>query len=185
MTSTDLRQRAVDGLLSRKLLFLQGHEYLRAKDLVEAAANQYGLSGERYCELMRQDSYWGGGPEIVALCNVLRRPIHVYELYSNQKHFQLRRMACFGSPKFDRREPLHILSADSRFPDIIPGKHLDSGNHFLAMFPERKAVGRKAGVRGGDSKNLSKEERDRWKLVAWVAFWWTTFSTLWTRPKGL
>jgi hypothetical protein len=184
-TSADLRKRAVDGLLSRKLLFLQGHEYLRAKDLVEAAANQYGLSGERYCDLMRQDSYWGGGPEIVALCNVLRRPIHVYELCSNQKQFLLRRMACFGSPKFDRREPLHILSADSRFPDIIPGKHLDSGNHFLAMFPERKAVGRKAGVRGGETKILSIEESDRWKFVAWVAFWWTTLSTFWTRPKGL
>jgi hypothetical protein len=174
-TSSDLRQSAVDGLLSRKLLFLQGHEYLRAKDLVEAAANQYGLSGKRYCELMRQDSYWGGGPEIVALCNVLRRPIHVYELHSNQNQFQLRRMACFGSPKFDRREPLHILSADSRFPDIDPGKHMESGNHFLAMFPEHKVVGRKAGLRGGDSKNLSKEEGSRWKLAAWVTLWWTTF----------
>mmetsp|Transcript_25628 Transcript_25628/g.33454 ORF Transcript_25628/g.33454 Transcript_25628/m.33454 type:complete len:161 (+) Transcript_25628:334-816(+) len=46
-------------------------------------------------------------------------------------------MACFGSPKFDRREPLHILSADSRFPDISPGKQLSSGNHFLAMFPSQ------------------------------------------------
>ena len=55
--SQDLRQRAVDKLESRKkLLFLQGHEYLRAKDLVDAAASQYGLSGERYCELMRQES---------------------------------------------------------------------------------------------------------------------------------
>jgi len=44
-------------------------------------------------------------------------------------------MACFGSPKFDLKEPLHILSADSRFPDITPGKQLASGNHFLAIFP--------------------------------------------------
>merc|ERR1740139_1225536 len=79
--STKLRQLAVDCLEERrKVLFLQGPEYLNAKDLVEAAAAQYGISGNEYCDLMRQESYWGGGPEIVALCNVLQRPIHVYEL---------------------------------------------------------------------------------------------------------
>ena len=49
----------------RKLLFLQGNEYLKARDLVQAAAAQYGLSGSEYCDLMGRDSYWGGGPEIV------------------------------------------------------------------------------------------------------------------------
>ena len=44
-------------------------------------------------------------------------------------------MACFGSPKFDRREPLHILSADSRFPDVEPRRIRKVGNHFLALFP--------------------------------------------------
>ena len=79
-----LRQKAVDILSSnpRRLLFLQGNEYLRARDLVNAAAAQYNLSGEEYCDLMRKESYWGGGPEIVALCNYLKRPIHVYELCS-------------------------------------------------------------------------------------------------------
>ncbi len=190
--SRHLRSAAVD-ILSRnpkKLLFLQGNEYLRARDLVSAAAEQYGMTGKEYCEQMRKDSYWGGGPEIVALCNYLKRPIHVYELSSNledsggdsayiddensedekdrfgidesgsiserngksgrqrplsvldsfktecNSHFHLRRMACFGSPKYDRREALHILSADSRFPDIEKGKQLPSGNHFLALFPE-------------------------------------------------
>ena len=99
---------------------------------------------------MRQDSYWGGGPEIVALCNVLERPIHVYELCVNNNRFVLRRMACFGSPKFDRRQALHILSADSRFPDLEPGKQLAAGNHFLAMFPEEKRSKRQRGVRGGE-----------------------------------
>lgn len=169
--SAKLRQLAVDCLEEqRKLLFLQGHEYLKATDLVEAAAAQYGISGSEYCDLMRQESYWGGGPEIVALCNVLQRPIHVYELYvpkydnneepthgrekrktryqhrvgcrgspidSSSPSFVLRRMACFGSPKFDRAPALHILSADSRFPDIKPGEQLESGNHFLAIFPEQ------------------------------------------------
>ncbi|CAJ1945665.1 unnamed protein product [Cylindrotheca closterium] len=147
--SASLREKAVDCLeQKRKLLFLQGHEYLKAKDLVEAAASQYGISGSEYCQLMRQDSYWGGGPEIVALCNVLQRPIHVYELFVKNKRFMLRRMACFGSPKFDRNQALHILSADSRFPDLAPGKQLTSGNHFLAMFPVEKQ--KKQRIRGGD-----------------------------------
>lgn len=183
-----LREKAVDILSSnpRRLLFLQGSEYLRCGDLVETAASQYGLSGKEYCKLMRRNAYWGGGPEIIALVNVLKRPIHVYELCrvtpnsnmneniddklkienqdnskevlrknkenisyykispripffdlgSNLDHdFGLRRMACFGSPKFDGREPLHILSADSRFPDISPGKQLSNGNHFFSIFP--------------------------------------------------
>lgn len=139
----------------RKLLFLQGHEYLKAKDLVEAAASQYGISGSEYCQLMRQDSYWGGGPEIVALCNVLQRPIHVYELFVKNKRFMLRRMACFGSPKFDCNQALHILSADSRFPDLAPGKQLTSGNHFLAMFPVEKP--KKQRIRGGDAVDVTEE----------------------------
>jgi hypothetical protein len=44
-------------------------------------------------------------------------------------------MACFGSPRFDKQQALHILSADSRFPDIRPGQQLAHGNHFLAVFP--------------------------------------------------
>ncbi len=184
--SAKLRQLAVDCLEEqRKLLFLQGHEYLKATDLVEAAAAQYGISGSEYCDLMRQESYWGGGPEIVALCNVLQRPIHVYELHvpeeeeseeepehvrrklryqhrmgckSSSPSFVLRRMACFGSPKFDRAPALHILSADSRFPDIRPGEQLESGNHFLAIFPEqtrsyKPGEEKKQRIRGGDNGN--------------------------------
>jgi hypothetical protein len=219
-----LRNMAVDVLSRnpRRLLFLQGNEYLRARDLVSAAASQYDLSPEEYCEQMRQDSYWGGGPEIVALCNFLKRPIHVYELHSTfheEKHenkregddiipnggdgggrkghshlhrrkitvpkykensnersqFQLRRMACFGSPKFDRREPLNILSADCRFPDIDPGQQIPSGNHFLALFPEslirkideldqkrtkyvsHKKRNKRAGLRGGSNSSTDGE----------------------------
>mmetsp|Transcript_2423 Transcript_2423/g.3497 ORF Transcript_2423/g.3497 Transcript_2423/m.3497 type:complete len:392 (+) Transcript_2423:112-1287(+) len=167
-----LRQSAVE-CLSRnpwRLLFLQGNEYLRAHDLVNAAAAQYELTGEKYCDLMKRESYWGGGPEIVALCNVLKRPIHVYELTAvtdaeaddgsksrSGSQFRLRRMACFGSPKFDRREPLHILSADSRFPDVTPGRQMTSGNHFLAMFPlTSKTARQSAGVRGGGDMMTSE-----------------------------
>lgn len=55
--------------------------------------------------------------------------------------FTLRRMACFGSPRYDRREPLHILSADSRFPDVEPKRIRRVGNHFLALFPVTKSYG--------------------------------------------
>ena len=104
---------------------------------------------------MRQESFWGGGPEVVALCNLLKRPIHIYELYpyrkTNHEEFRLRRMACFGSPKFDQKEALHILSADSRFPDVAPGKQLAAGNHFLAVFPETATT----------TKNKEKRKRIR------------------------
>jgi hypothetical protein len=259
--STRFRQLAVDCLEGRRyhdkdttnnnnihhnsardqLLFLHGQDYLSCRDLVEAAASPYGISGKEYCHLMRQNSYWGGGPEIVALCNVLERPIHVYELHVPQiqstststtrttrtmkkskflaslfstkqqqeqqddkdgafsscdattqrsddtttssfkdendtaddtdtdtrSFFVLRRMACFGSPKFDKETPLHILSVDSRFPDISPGKQLSSGNHFMAIFPhdnndvaskKKKKKKKKTRIRGGAGCSKKWEE---------------------------
>jgi len=158
-----LRKKAVDvfsaslqGTKKDKLLFLQGEEYRTTSELLELAAKDYNLNGEEYCNLMVKDGYWGGGPEIVALCNVLKRPIHVYELATiylkpadakssnsnffrnidtGKPQFRLRRIACFGSPRFDRKEPLYILSVDSRFPDLLPGQEASRGNHFLSMFP--------------------------------------------------
>jgi hypothetical protein len=44
-------------------------------------------------------------------------------------------MATFGSPKYDAKVPLHILSADSRFPDVSPEIARENGNHFMAIFP--------------------------------------------------
>ena len=218
VTSSSIKKRGL------RKLFIQGRETLPTHHLVEAAASQYGISGEEYCELMAQDSYWGGGPEIVALCNVLKRPIHVYELVdsrdvdvgregvmrmvggnsndacghfgcvhcggsafsppsaNNEKikstpktrrrptinqDFYLRRMATFGSPKFDSKEPLHILSADSRFPDVNPSCMLANGNHFLALFPvtstrRAKTDGRRIGysprVRGGAASDGSSQD---------------------------
>lgn len=66
--------------MKNKRLVLQGQESVSSRELVEAAARQYGLTSEEYCQDMLQESVWGGGPEIVALANVLQRPIHVYEL---------------------------------------------------------------------------------------------------------
>lgn len=235
--SRHLRLAAVKTLSRnpRKLLFLQGNEYLRAKDLVSAAAAQYGMTAKEYCNQMKRDSkllcfilcktrsmnshhysmlgYWGGGPELVALSNYLKRPIHVYELCDSwrkeeandekdsdnnddsmeskedgeeqqnendnneeeplehlsigdlksrikdcNENFRLKRMACFGSPKFDKKQALHILSADSRFPDVKPGQQAAAGNHFLAIFPAsllnsidpQKKKSTSPAVRGGD-----------------------------------
>ena len=140
---------------SSRRLFLQGDEYISSSELLNAASSQFNINGEEYCTLMRNEGYWGGGPEIVALSNYLKRPIHVFELIPKEDssniedgdggsnecrirtsdRFTLRRMACFGSPKFDRKAPLHILSADSRFPDVDPKRLRKAGNHFLALFP--------------------------------------------------
>jgi len=198
--SLALRNSAVDVLANessggRRKLFLQGEEYLEARELLSAAAAQFDLEGEEYCELMRKESYWGGGPEIVALCNYLQRPIHIYELipaeeasnsqstdtppFNNNdspsflannmkisKQFTLRRMACFGSPKFDRREPLHILSADSRFPDIEPRRIRKVGNHFLALFPvTANDVALKGDKGGGGLSDLMGNKFRRHALI--------------------
>lgn len=162
--SQALRKQAVSCLRQpHKRLFLQGSESLKSSELVHAAAQQYGLTSEEYCNAMEQDSVWGGGPEIVALCNILRRPIHVYELTTQtakdgRDTFVLRRMACFGSPRFDRREALHILSADSRFPDLEPGEQLESGNHFLSLFPLKRKRLRGGSFKDGDSIDDEDDE---------------------------
>ena len=200
-------------------LYVQGREYINGRELIQAAAQQYNISDVEYCNTMAEDCVWGGGPEIVVLCNLLQRPIHVYELVTSTKStiapnagrsdarsqsvsgstgsssssssssswtsqllshyptshsslpppspaFVLRRMACFGSPKYDHKKAIHILSADSRFPDLRPGQQSSAGNHFLAVFPmdehdhsgddpaslERRQNRRKR-IRGGDSSN--------------------------------
>lgn len=200
-----LRQISVDMLTptrkrKEKLLFLQGNEYLKTHELLNIAASQYGITGEEYCNTMKKNGVWGGGPEIVALSNYLRRPIHIYELISvetrkgdvtfknrkeqeqysvsydcsddgNSSHeFRLRRMACFGSPKFDSREPLHILSADCRFPDLSPGQQASFGNHFMALFPDRRG-GREclATSRSGFKVRSGATVQERERLGAWAS----------------
>jgi OTU-like cysteine protease len=173
--SNSLRQMAVDCLLEgqQRKLFVQGNEWLPAQELADIAAQQYGLTGAEYCAAMRDETTWGGGPEIVALSNVLRRPIHVYELCvvnNNKSHnnkgtatataFGLRRMACFGSPRYDHASALHVLSADSRFPDLAPGKQNVVGNHFLAVFPVRRT--KKLDRRGGETTSTTTTSIDEW-----------------------
>ena len=113
---------------------------MSAHEMVETAASQYEVSPDEYCHFMRQDSYWGGcgGPKIVALCNVLQRPIHVYELHDSNKQYVLRRVGCFVSPKLDQPLAFLVLSADARFRDLRLRKQTAIGNHFLPIFPEEE-----------------------------------------------
>jgi hypothetical protein len=126
-------------------LYLQGGQSIPLGSLVSSAGLQYNLTSSEYLDCMESDSTWGGGPEIVSLSNALRVPIHVYELcWVGKGHPKLRggergagkwgvrRMACFGSPKWDRRGCLEILSCDSRFPDLGRGKAKE-GNHFMYL----------------------------------------------------
>ncbi|CAM9204778.1 unnamed protein product [Ectocarpus sp. 4 AP-2014] len=158
--SAALRKVAVDYLVDnlKKTLYLEKEESVPVYELLSVVAAQYNMTAEHYCEVMRQSSVWGGGPEIVALSNALCRPIHVYELASNGVSFCFRRMACFGSPSFDDKQAIHILSADSRFPNLKPGRQLANGNHFLALFPCPETVASPdaagVGVGGGGASSL-------------------------------
>jgi hypothetical protein len=174
-----LREKAMDFLhkaQKSRSLYLQGDSYINAHDLLEQFADQYGISSQEYCETMRQDGVWAGGPEIVALCNLLKRPIHLYELHvtttttttsngdnnnSKQKQFCLRRMCCFGSPKYDSREAIHVLSADSRFPDVSPGRQLREGNHFLSVFPAPASARRQPRIRGGGKGDQQQQQQQQ------------------------
>lgn len=64
-------------------LHLEGVETIPRHELLTTAAGNQELSVDAYCEWLRSSSAWGGGPEIVALSNALRRPIFVYELLQN------------------------------------------------------------------------------------------------------
>jgi OTU-like cysteine protease len=139
--SAALRKKAVDYLVADpdRILYLEGEgetlETQPVRELLATVASSFQMTIEYYCADMRRSSVWGGGPEIVALSNCLKRPIYVYELAVADQKFCLRRLARFGSPRYESKTPLHILSADSRFPDVQPGQHMLQGNHFLSLFP--------------------------------------------------
>merc|ERR1740124_1035447 len=146
-----LRQQAVDTLVEdpKRVLHIEADQTISTDELVAAAAEQYSMKPDEYCSQMRNKGVWGGGPEILALVNRLRRPIHVFEpvpaCNGTEVHMQL--CGAFGSPKFDKcgtREC--ILAADDRFPNCEPNevkRHGQGGNHFLALLPQqRESVGK-------------------------------------------
>jgi len=139
-----LRALAVKTLTDdpNRTLHLEGNQAIVTSELVEAAAEQYGVTAESYCTSMSRAGVWGGGPEILALVNALERPIHVFEPISacNGTEFRLQLCGAFGSPRFDseRQAPICIIAADDRFPNCKPTevkRHGEGGNHFLALLP--------------------------------------------------
>jgi len=145
----DLRALAVKTLTDNpnRTLHLEGDQAIVTSELVDAAAEQYGVTAESYCSSMRKQGVWGGGPEILALVNALERPIHVFEPVAacNGTEFRLQLCGAFGSPHFDQSgKPVCIVAADDRFPNCKPTevkRHGEGGNHFLALLPVKRPVG--------------------------------------------
>eukprot|EP01041_Mallomonas_annulata_P003735 gene3735-7418_t len=134
-----LREVAVDVLMNgNETLVMEDGENTTSSELLKIVADHYNMTSSAYCKQMRHSRTWGGGPEIVAICNYLQRPIHVYELGVRsflRKSFELKLCARFGTPNFNQKCPLYILCADGRFPDLKPGSQKKQGDHFLALYP--------------------------------------------------
>ena len=64
---------------------------MSTQKLLQSAAAQEGLHPKKYLRLLRKEGaeggLHGGGPELTVLANVLRRPISIYELVSNDDTF--------------------------------------------------------------------------------------------------
>lgn len=155
-----LRKKAVDILRvgSNLLGVSPGYPRMRAQQLVDAAATELGVDPRKYCEIMQRRGTWGGGPEIVALCNYLRLPIHVYGLKARRRwnknefvllpfaRFDARADAATASGDIDGGmiEPdgdvdfnaINILNCDGRFPHSLrPGQERNPPDHFMALLP--------------------------------------------------
>jgi hypothetical protein len=141
--SFSLRKIAVDVLNNTKniTLYMENNETIYNKELLVQVADYYNSTTDDYCTQMLKKTTWGGGPEIVAISNYIKRPIYVYELCSKHKNngnFKFKICAKFGCPIFDKKNPLYILCADGRFPNIKLGEEKSTGDHFLALFPVEK-----------------------------------------------
>jgi hypothetical protein len=143
--SASLRKKSVDILTdSSKILYMGQGAVILSSKLLEAVTAKYKISEEDYkvpiqtTKSLLLHNTWGGLPEIIALSNHYKVPIHVYELHSSgisQDQFQLKILAKFGSPFFDSKSPLQILFADGRFPNVVSGQQIETGDHFLALYP--------------------------------------------------
>lgn len=118
-----LRYLAVDTLQSSNTtLVIENGETTAATSLLKTIADVYSIYPGEYCAQILDPRTWGGGPEIVALSNHFKCPIHVYQLCTDKNvfapfkkvKFQLQMCAKFGSPTFDSKAPLCILCADGR-----------------------------------------------------------------------
>jgi len=140
--SSKLRQQAVNALQDnpqRQFTMIQGEEEeesITASSLVQLAADEYGLSSDEYLSSMRDESVWGGGPEIMALASELQRQVVVLEPDEKMDDVCfLKVRARFGESIFDNgSNTVYILCANQQFPEKCD-RGRDDCNHYLAVFP--------------------------------------------------
>ena len=122
--SLKLRHLAVQILQKRgKVLAMEEGDEIISEALLKMIADVYEMKPDEYCHEILDPRTWGGGPEIVALSNHFKCPIHVYQLNSertwlsrlNKPTFQLEICAKFGSPNFDSKQPICLLCAVGRY----------------------------------------------------------------------
>lgn len=133
-------------------LHVEGRRLVKASDLLKSAAKQEGIDKEMYIELLRNGTLQGGGPEITALSNILRRPISVYEL-SNGEQFDsgvpnLCKIQCVGSFGDIFKDPLSEIPNHAILTGLQEGAYswhihvlvVDAGNgekHACALLPKQ------------------------------------------------
>lgn len=141
--SRRLRKSAVETLLSNVTLPLANDESISSQKLLELTAQEYNISPSQYCQLMLRSSTWGGGPEILAISQLLNRSINIFEVCckENDPNFYLSKTCTLGSCSHPSSSPpINILFADGRFPKISP-EEVAKGRpyHFLAVFESNSA----------------------------------------------
>lgn len=136
-----LRKISVHVLMQENMtLTMADSENITTTALLTLASDSYNMSQKAYLTTMSHPRTWGGGPEIVALSNYLKRPICVYQLcvsslFGRYSSFEFKLAGRFGAESQGCKSPLYILCADGRFPNVEPGQHKEIGDHFLALFP--------------------------------------------------
>lgn len=198
LTSLQLRLQAVDVLSTSQQLFVEKDEEITTDELVSKAADLYGFESSEYLRQMKQPGTWGGGPEIVALCHHLQRPIHCYRLCIKglfRRSLGLECIGAFGSPRYNDKQPFFILSVDGRysprlpiqpllsngeptfasyrFPNIAAEDMKTTGDHFMALFPASLAP-----PISDEDMDVCDEFNHRhriWDTSSWDASSWTLY----------
>ena len=100
-----------------RVLYMNANESISCRDAVKLCADEFNVTYQEYLSRMKLPEVWGGGPEIVALSNELKVPIHIYELRTRPwfpTAFQLQCTVRFESLHMTTDSPIHILCADGR-----------------------------------------------------------------------
>ena len=100
----ETRQVVAQVLTSPGNLVIEGKRMVSTKALLESAARGERKTPAEYIALLRKEGIegglYGGGPELTVLANVLRRPISVYELVTEQngsENTSLQQIVCKGT----------------------------------------------------------------------------------------